>query len=82
MLTRDDKVRLGRLTERDEAGRHFTVQEPMDWLLRMEAAGYIRIERTVHEATGMQYAPEYWHLEVAPEVGDWFDVHGNLIDPA
>jgi len=80
MLTREDKVRLGRLTERDGAGHHFTDVEDTYWLRRMEDAGYITITRPVHEQTGMPYGRGHWHLDVAPVVESWFGPDGEL-DP-
>lgn len=79
-LTREDKLMLGHLTTRDEAGRHFTEAYPGNWLERMEAAGYITIHRLVHEATGISYSQEYYTVEVSPEVAEWFDDYGDLIE--
>lgn len=79
-LTRDDKLMLGRLTTRDEAGRHFYEVYSGDWLARMEDAGYIRINRPVHDPTGIPYSQEYHTVEVSPEVATWFDDYGNLIE--
>ena len=79
-ITRDDKIQLGTLCTRDEAGRHFTDLHSAEWLDRMEAAGLITIERPTHDATDIPYSQEYWAVEVSAEVGEWFDEHGNLID--
>jgi len=79
-ITREDRLMLGGLSERDEAGRHFTQAYSMEWLRRMERLGYIQITRPTHQATGMQYTPEYWHVEVAPQVSEWFDAFGQLIE--
>lgn len=67
---------LGQLTNRDEAGRHFT-----EWagdLDAYEAIGLVRIDRPVHAATGIPYSQEYWTLAVCPLVGTWFDSDGEL----
>ncbi|MBK1631204.1 hypothetical protein CKO31_10730 [Thiohalocapsa halophila] len=53
---------LATLCERDEAGRHFT--EVADWLDELETAGMIEIDRPIHEATGIPYGAEYWHLTI------------------
>lgn len=79
-LTDDDKRTLGSLATKDDAGRHFTQTHSDEWLDRMEAAGYITISRPVHSATGLPYSQEHWTVEVASEVADWFDGHGNLIE--
>ena len=78
-ITDEDRALLGRITTRDEAGRHFTRLYPAEWLARMEAAGYLHIHRPVHRATGIRYAPEYWSVTVAAEVATWFDDSGQLI---
>lgn len=53
---------LAGLSERDEAGRHFT--ETCDCLDELEAAGLIEISRPVHAATGIAYSQEHWHLTI------------------
>ena len=78
MITRDDKVRLGVLQTRDDAGRHFTDIHAFDWLIAMEEAGYITIDRPVHEPTGIPYERSYWRVQVSPEVAEWFDEFGDL----
>lgn len=80
-LTREDAIALGTIATRDEAGSHFTAIYPLDWLNRMEAARLITIHRPVH-ANGLVYAPEYWCVDVAEEVGAWFDARGEYIDEA
>ena len=77
-LTRNDKLQLGRLTTRDEAGRHFADIYPDEWLDRMEVAGLITIDRPIHKPTGIPYSREYWSVQVADEVADWFDSYGQL----
>lgn len=79
-LTREDRMLLGHLTERDEAGRHFTEIYPDEWLARMESAGYITIERPIHAATSIPYSQEYYRVEVSDEVAGWFDAQGDLIE--
>lgn len=81
-LTRQDKLQLGHLTTRDEAGRHFYEVFDGAWLERMEAAGYITINRPTHEATGIAYSQEYHTVQVSDEVADWFDAYGDLDDEA
>lgn len=78
-IAADDRRLLGTLCTRDDAGKHFTETHSAEWLGRMEAAGYITIDRPVHPATGIPYSQEYWSVEVAAEVATWFDDHGNLI---
>lgn len=53
---------LAGLSERDEAGRHFT--ETCYCLDELEARGWIEIDRPVHSATGIPYSREYWHLKI------------------
>ena len=77
-LTDDDKRTLGSLATKDDAGRHFTQTHSAEWLGRMEAAGYIAISRPVHPATGIPYSQEYWTVQVAAEVAEWFDSDGEL----
>ena len=79
-LTREDKIALGQLTTRDDAGRHYSEWIDADWLAQMEDAGLVRINRPVHEATGIPYSQEYHTLEVADVVATWFDEQGDLID--
>jgi hypothetical protein len=49
-------------TTRNEAGRHFT--EWMNHLDALEAAGLVRVDRPVHDATGIPYDEQYWSIEV------------------
>jgi hypothetical protein len=61
--TKDDLIKtLATLCERDEAGRHFT--ETCGCLDELEALGLIEIYRPIHEATGIPYSQEYWHMTV------------------
>ena len=53
------------LTNRDEAGRHFT--EWSQYYETLEELGLIEIHRPVHEATGIPYDLQYWTLEVTPK---------------
>ncbi len=80
VLTDSDKRDLGRLCTRDSVGRHFTESYALNWLDRMEAAGFITIHRPVHDQTGIPYSAEYWSTEVSPEVVEWFDDYGELIE--
>ena len=54
---------LARLTNRDEAGRHFTTTVSHDDLDALEADGLIEITRPV-PATGLQYDEQHWSFEV------------------
>ena len=66
MTDRDTLIEtLATLSERDEAGRHFT--ETCGCLAELEAAGWIEIDRPVHEQTGIAYSREYWRLNVTDE---------------
>jgi hypothetical protein len=66
-ITDNDLRMLGRITTRDEAGTHFTINYSRNWLDRMETAGMIVIDKPVHTGTGMSYSEEYWSVEVTPE---------------
>lgn len=77
-LTAADRRMLGNLTTRDESGRHFSELVDMDWLFKMEDAGYVTIDRPVHAATGIPLGIDQWTLEVSPEVADWFGRDGRL----
>lgn len=77
-LSEDDRRQLGALTTRNDAGRHFTALYSGEWLSRMEALGYAEISRPIHRATGIPYDSQYWSVEVAAEVADFFDSEGNL----
>ena len=79
-ITAEDKRMLGELCTRSDSGKHFTETHSAEWLDRMEAAGYITIDRPVHQATGIAYSQEYWTVQVAAEVAEWFDSDGELID--
>ena len=79
-LTREDKIRLGMLATKNHAGRHFTDTHDAEWLDRMEAWGWIFVTRPIHKETGIPYSREYWTVDVAPGIADWFDNCGNLIE--
>lgn len=66
-ITDEDLRKLGELTTRDETGRHFTQRYSREWLDRMEAAGMIYIHKPVHPATKLEYAEEYWSVEITPK---------------
>ncbi len=62
----DDTIReLCILTTRDEAGRHFT--EWANHYEELEAAGLVKINRPIHQPTGIDYSQEYWSVEITPE---------------
>jgi hypothetical protein len=65
MHTQDLIDVLAHLSERDEAGRHFT--ETCGCLDELEAAGLIEIDRPIHDQTGIPYSQEYWHLSITDE---------------
>jgi hypothetical protein len=68
---------LAHVTNRDEAGRHFTEVYPDDQIEALEGLGLIAIDRPVHEPTGLPYSPEYYHLSVTEEGQETVD---NLYD--
>lgn len=78
-LSDEDRRKLGSMSTRDDAGRHFTEVYDSEWLDRMESAGLIVIHRPIHRPTGIPYGSEEWSVTVAPVVGEWFDIFGNLI---
>lgn len=80
VLSHEDRLALGRVCTRDDAGRHFTEVYDCGWLENMERAGLLTIHRPVHDQTGIPYSSEYWSVEVAAEVADWFDECGELIE--
>ena len=55
---------LATITNRDEAGRHFTERYSDETLDALEALGMIEIDRPVHAPTGIDYDRQYWHLSV------------------
>jgi hypothetical protein len=55
---------LATLSERDDAGRHFTETTAARILDRLEALDWIEIRRPIHEPTGIPYGSEHWHLTV------------------
>jgi hypothetical protein len=55
---------LKRITTRTESGVHFTSLYSSEDLEAMESSGWIKINRPVHEPTGIQYDQQYWTLEV------------------
>ncbi len=65
-MTKKDARLLGRLTTRDEAGTHFTQIYDYKFLAKMEKAGYIVINRPVHQPSGIPYGQEEWSVEVTP----------------
>ena len=58
---------LGRMTTRDEAGRHFSERYDDATLADLESEGLIEIHRPIHEPTGIPYSQEYYSVEVTPE---------------
>lgn len=78
VLIDDDIRRLGALTTRDEAGRHFTDTEDLDWLHVMESLGMIEIDRPIHHATGIPYGQEHWSMEMTDDARDVIEAHPEL----
>jgi hypothetical protein len=75
-LTEDMIRELGVITTCDEAGRHFT-----KWSRHyeeLEALGLLKIHRPQHAATGVDYAPEYWTVEVTAEGEQVVEAHPEL----
>lgn len=67
-MSLEDKVRyLSRMTDRDEAGRHFTQRYSDATLTALEAEGLIAIDRPVHQPTGISYSEEHWTVEVTED---------------
>lgn len=69
---------LGRLTTRDEAGRHFT-----GWATHyetLEDAGLVAIDRPVHGPTGIPYDLEHWSIEVTDAGRELVEAHPELHD--
>lgn len=67
MMTRDDARILGGFCNRDESGKHFLEIYNSEWTSLAEAAGWIKIYRPIHGATGISYSQEYWRAEVTEE---------------
>lgn len=75
--TNDDMIReLCIITTRDQAGRHFT--EWAEHYEALEAAGWIRIDRPVHTATGIPYGMDSWSIEVTAEGQEVVDANPEL----
>ena len=73
----DDEIRqLGRLCTRDNAGRHFTEWFDVELLDRLERAGYVTVDRPVHEATGIPYSQEYYSVEVTDDGEAIYESYG------
>lgn len=64
MSIRDTVNILSTMTNRDEAGRHFTERYADRILDDLESRGLIEIDRPVHEPTGIPYSEDHWHLTV------------------
>lgn len=62
----DDMIReLCTLCTRNEAGQHFA--QTSAYYGELEDLGLVRIDRPVHQATGIPYSAEYWSIEVTEE---------------
>lgn len=59
--------KLATMTNRDEAGRHFTERYTDEELEYLENEGLITITRPIHEPTGIPYDRQYWSLEVTED---------------
>jgi hypothetical protein len=72
----EDAIReLCTITNRDNAGRHFT--EFSSHYRELESAGLIEITRPVH-TTGIYYSQEYWTVEVTQDGIDLVDASPEL----
>lgn len=71
-LTAEEIEELGRMVQRDEAGKHFTEIHSAEFIEKLENGGYINIYRPVHEATGIPYSQEYWHLSITIKAENLF----------
>jgi hypothetical protein len=71
-LDGDEIETLGTMTNRDESGKHFTEIHAPEFLEKLEKGGWIEIVRPTHEATGIPYSQEYWHLRVTEKTEDLF----------
>ena len=62
-ITRKLLEQFGEVCERDEAGRHF-----VEWLdyKPYEDLGWIRVERPIHQPSGLPYDSSHWRLELTP----------------
>jgi hypothetical protein len=67
MTTQEQVETLATMTNRDDAGRHFTERYADAILDELEAGGLIAIDRPVHQPTGLPWGREHWTLEVTPE---------------
>lgn len=63
MTTEEIVNALATMTNRDEAGRHFTTRYADDVIAELEREELIEITRPVH-STGIPYGQEHWGLEV------------------
>jgi hypothetical protein len=75
-LTEDMIRELGSMVTRDDSGRHFT-----EWSRHyedLEALGLVEIHRPIHESTGVDYAPEYWTVEVTADGQEIVEAHPEL----
>lgn len=67
-MTTEETVKvLSTMTNRDHAGRHFTERYSEAVLNELETAGLIEIRRPIHQATGLPYSEEYYHLHVTED---------------
>jgi hypothetical protein len=71
-LTAEEIEILGTMTNRDESGKHFTEVHSPEFLEKLEKGGWIEIDRPVHEATGIPYSQEYWHLRITGKTENLF----------
>jgi hypothetical protein len=67
MLTVPEMVaHLATMTNRDDAGRHFTERYPDALIRELEANGLVAVTRPVHRPTGIPYDESHWTLELTP----------------
>ena len=68
---------LARITTRNEAGRHFT-----EWSKHydaLESLGLIKIDRPIHQATGIPYGQDQWTVEVTDDGHHTVDDYPDLM---
>ena len=57
----------------NEAGRHFTETTDPGALKDLETLGWIKIDRPIHDATGIPYDAKYWTVTITEEGMDIID---------
>lgn len=70
-LTADEITELGKMTTKDESGKHFTQNYSPEFIAKLEDGGYIEIFRPVHDS-GIPYSQEHWRLHVTEKTENLF----------